>query len=159
MFIWSALYSVHLLATEPVPTIAVIVGAEVQVEKLKLNANSLKLIYLRKQLYWPNGQRILPVNQDAATTLRQQFSQAVLGSLPKQQVDYWNGLYFNGIQPPHSVSSDESVMRYVSETKGSIGYIDACHLDARVQPVLWVIDGVLTATNRETFNCKPPYSN
>lgn len=155
IFLAMLVFSACLQAEEDVQAMAVIVSPHLQVDKLKLTPNSLKLIYLRKQLYWPNGQRVAPVNLDANHALRTQFSQTVLGSLPKQQIDYWNGLYFNGVRPPRTVSSDESVIRYIAETAGAIGYIDVCHVDARVQPVLWLVDDVLTNVPPKTIDCKP----
>lgn len=144
-FVWSK---------ERTPVIAVIVPTHEQSEKLKLTPSSLKLIYLRKQLFWPNGKRIIPVNLSSEHPLRNQFSQAVLGSLPKQQIDYWNGLYFNGIQPPHSVNSEEAVIRFVSDTKGAIGYVNACVVDKRVKILLW-IDGDFISTQDLTPDCSP----
>ena len=136
--ILALLYAAFVWAEERLPVIAVIVPTQEQAEKLKLTPSSLKLIYLRKQLFWPNGKRIVPVNLSSEHPLRNQFSQAVLGNFPKQQIDYWNGLYFNGIQPPHSVNSEEAVIRFVSDTKGAIGYVDACSVDDRVKILLWI---------------------
>jgi hypothetical protein len=99
----------HAQAESKEPVIAVIVNSD----ELKFSTNELSLIYWRKQLYWPKGQRIKPVNLRSDHPLRQQFSQTVLGSLPKKQIDYWNGQYFNGILPPYSVNSEEAVLRYV----------------------------------------------
>lgn len=139
-------------AAEQSMVIAVVVSAETQVEQLKLMPSSLKLIYLRKQLYWPNGKHVVPVNLHAEHALRNQFSQSVLGSLPKQQIDYWNGLYFNGIQPPRTVNSQEAVMRLIAETQGAIGYVNACNVDARVKAILW-IDGSNIRTEPLQLNC------
>ncbi len=99
----------------------------------------LRLIYWRKKTYWPSGQRLHPVNLPSDNALRLQFSRSVLGSLPATQNDYWNGQYFHGISPPHVVYSEEAVIRYVQDTTGSIGYVDACTVDARVRPVLWIM--------------------
>ncbi len=123
------------------PVIAIIVNNATQkINTHALGLSELSLIYWRKQLYWSKGQRIKPVNLNAEHALRQQFSQAVLGSLPKKQIDYWNGQYFNGILPPYSVHSEEAVLRYVAQTDGAIGYVEACHVDSRVKAVLWIID-------------------
>ena len=135
LFAWSEVHPAVL---------AVVVPAQEDVEKLKLTPNSLKLIYLRKQLYWPNGKRIVPVNLQSEHVLRNQFSLALLGTLPKQQIDYWNGLYFNGIQPPHTVNSEEAVLRFISETKGAIGYVNACAVDERVKALLWIEGNTIT---------------
>jgi ABC-type phosphate transport system substrate-binding protein len=146
------LYASLVWAEQRAPVIAVIVPAQEQVDKLKLTPNSLKLIYLRKQLYWPNGKRVVPVNLQSEHILRNQFSQLVLGSLPKQQIDYWNGLYFNGIQPPHTVNSEEAVIRFITDNKGAIGYVNACSIDERVKVLLW-IEADSISTQPLPFNC------
>lgn len=131
------------------PVIAVIVNSD----ELKVANNELSLIYWRKQLYWPKGQRIKPVNLRSEHPLRQQFSQTVLGSLPKKQIDYWNGQYFNGILPPYSVNSEEAVLRYVAQTSGAIGYIDACHVDNRVKVMMWIERGQISTSAPEYLQC------
>lgn len=142
-------------AEEPahVPVIAVVVAAHQDAGALQLAAGKLKLIYLRKQLYWPNGKRIYPVNLQTEHVLRRGFSQGVLGSLPAEQVGYWNGLYFNGIRPPHVVNSEEAVLRYVAQTPGAIGYVDACKVDERVQPLLWLSGDRVASTPPEDMAC------
>lgn len=119
-------------------TIAVIIHPSHQVEALKLTPENLNPIFWRKQRYWPKGLTIKPVNLDIQHPIRLQFSQIILGSLPSAQVDYWNGQYFNGIKPPYAVKSEEAVLRYVANTKGAIGYIDACLVDDRVNAVFWI---------------------
>ena len=131
------------------PVIAVIVNSE----ELALATNELNLIYWRKQLYWPKGQRIKPVNLRPEHPLRQQFSQIILGSPPKKQIDYWNGQYFNGILPPYSVNSEEAVLRYVAQTSGAIGYVDACHVDSRVKAVMWIAQEQISTAAPENLRC------
>ena len=134
-------------------TIAVIVGNSQNVEQLKLSVRDLSLIYWRKQLYWPHGRRIKPVNLNSNQPLRLHFSQVILGSLPKEQIDYWNGLYFNGVLPPHVVNSEEAMLRYVTQTSDSIGYVGACKVDERVKAVFWVTGDTITATKPLTLDC------
>ena len=141
------------LADENGSTIAVVVGSSQNIEQLKLSANELSLIYWRKQLYWPHGRRIKPVNLSSNQPLRLHFSHTILGSLPKDQVDYWNGLYFNGVLPPHVVNSEEAMLRYVNQTSDSIGYINACKVDERVKPVFWITGDTVTATKPNPLNC------
>lgn len=116
--------------------IAIIVPADFVVRYL--GATELSLIFLRKKLYWPNGKRMRPANLPTQHPLRKQFSQRVLGSLPEAQSEYWNELYFHGTSPPHVVNSQEAMLRYVAETNGAIGYVDACLLDSRVKAVVWI---------------------
>lgn len=127
-----------LQAAEP-PVLAVIVPPELAVKRL--GATELSLIFLRKKLYWPNGKRMRPANLPILHDLRQRFSLRVLGSLPEAQAEYWNEQYFHGISPPHVVDSQEAMLRYVADTAGAIGYVDACAVDARVSAVAWIDAG------------------
>ncbi len=129
--------------------IAVIVANDQATKTISLP--ELKLIYWRKKDYWANGKRMHPVNLPAENPLRMQFSKKILGSLPSTQNDYWNGLYFHGTSPPHVVNSEEAVIRFVAETNGAVGYIEACSLDARVKPIAWITE------NGELINKSPEY--
>lgn len=140
-------------AEEHAPILAVVIPAQHATNNLNLTPNSLKLIYLRKQLYWPNGKRIMPVNLHTEHPLRSQFSLSVLGSLPKAQINYWNGMYFNGIQPPYSVNSEEAVIRYLVQTPYAIGYVDACNLDERVKAILWISKDMISPDIPEKLSC------
>jgi ABC-type phosphate transport system substrate-binding protein len=142
------------LAEDNKVVIAIVVASNQNVDELKLAPNQLNLVYWRKQLYWPKGLRIKPVNLSTEHPLRLQFSQSVLGSAPKTQIDYWNGQYFNGVLPPYSVNSEEAVLRYVTQTKGSIGYVNACNIDERVQVVFWIIQNQMSTHAPEHIDCK-----
>lgn len=142
------------LAKENQAIIAVVVSSNQNASELNLSAKNLNLIYWRKQLFWPQGIQIKPVNLSAQNALRMYFSKIVLGSTPESQIDYWNGQYFNGILPPYSVNSEEAVLRYVSNTKGAIGYVNACNLDERVQTLFWLMPSGEILKNKPSLqNC------
>lgn len=105
-----------------------------------ISSTELKLIYWRKKDYWANGKHIHAVNLSAEHPVRLQFSSKILGSLPSAQNDYWNGVYFHGISPPYVVNSEEAVLRYVADTNGAIGYLNACSVDGRVKAVAWLTE-------------------
>lgn len=135
--------------------LAVIVSSNPEIAVIQqLSPRDLGLVFWKKKQYWQGGTRNHPVNLHAEHPLRIYFSKVVLDSLPSEQGDYWNGLYFHGTTPPYSVQSEEAVLRYVSMTKGAIGYVDACNLDDRVKPLLW-IDGNNVSNNKPAFNCQP----
>ncbi len=135
--IYGLLISGISYAREPI-VIAVIVPTEQPTKSVSLP--ELKLIYLRKKDYWADGKHIHAVNLPAEHFIRVQFSSKILGSLPSAQNDYWNGVYFHGISPPYVVNSEEAVMRYVADTGGAIGYINACNVDSRVKVIAWLIE-------------------
>lgn len=138
-------------ATDDNRPIAVIVPAQAGLAP-SIHADELGLIFWRKKLYAEHGQALHPVNLHSEHPLRLKFSQWVLHSTPRSQINYWNGLYFHGVQPPYTVQSEEAMIRYVAETDGAVGYIDACHVDERVKPVLWLSSGKVSA-DAPTIRC------
>jgi len=115
----------------------------------------LSLIFWRKKLYWAGSKRIRPVNLSTDQALRRQFSQRVLGSLPETQTEYWNGLYYHGTSPPHVVSSEEAMLRFVAETPGAIGYVSACKADDRVDVLAWIDANEKFTTTPLELDCQP----
>lgn len=104
-----------------------------------ISAQELGLIFKRKKLFWDDGSRIQPVNLPSDDPLRRQFSLRVMKTLPESQSQYWNSMYYHGVFPPHVVGSSEAMLRYVAETRGAIGYVEACRTDSRVKPLLWIL--------------------
>ena len=148
----AVLHSNASIADETRP-IAIVIASSAEIPSIKpVLAEDLSLIYWRKKQYWQGGLRIHPVNLHAEHPLRLSFSKAVLGNLPVEQTNYWNGLYFHGTSPPYSVQSEEAVLRYVASTQGAIGYVDACKVDARVKAILWLDDNTLS-TQKPTLKC------
>lgn len=101
-----------------------------------LDATSLRDIYLKKIFLDQAGHPFVPVNLPPASPLRRAFSAATFHLSGRQLQDYWNRRYFQGVSPPYVLGSEEAVIQFVAETPGAIGYINACHLDERVQPLL-----------------------
>lgn len=114
--------------------IAVVTSAHSALNKLSKDA--LKLIYLRKVQVDEHGSRWIPTNLPLISPLRQDFSLALFSVLPEDQEDYWNAQYFHGITPPPVMTSEEAVLRFVSSTPGSIGYVRQGHADDRVKILL-----------------------
>lgn len=98
-----------------------------------LSIEALRDVYLRKTLLDGNGVRWLPLNLPVAHELRQDFSLALFKKLPEDQDGYWNEQYFQGINPPEVLASEEAVLRFVVITPGAIGYIRKRNVDDRVK--------------------------
>lgn len=118
-----------------------------------IEVNELALIFWRKKLYWADGKYVQALNYPASNPLRLQFSRSVLKSAPETQTNYWNSLYFHGISPPHVVDSQEAMLRFVADTAGAIGYIDACKLDSRVKPLAWINADGAFSTREPELDC------
>ncbi|QJD31290.1 hypothetical protein GNH96_02295 [Methylococcus geothermalis] len=104
----------------------------------KLSLDTVKLIFKRKSMVDAYGGRWVPVNLPAAHPLRRLFSLTVFDALPEEMEEYWNERYFQGINPPEVLSSEEAVLRFVAATPGAVGYGRAAQVDARVKILLLV---------------------
>lgn len=101
-----------------------------------INRVILRDIYLKKIFLDDNGHPIVPVNLPPENPLRLSLAETLFNKSAQQLQDYWNQRYFQGVAPPHVLSSQEAVVQFVAKTPGAIGYIAACRLDARVREVL-----------------------
>lgn len=99
----------------------------------KLSLNDLKSLYLRKTLINSYGVRWVPVNLPVDNQLRQGFSMTLFNQLPANQEQYWNEQYFQGVNPPEVLASEEAVIRFVAITPGAVGYVRKVSVDERVK--------------------------
>lgn len=138
-------------------TLAIIASPELNLKAI--SQAELALVYWRKKQYWSHGIRMHPLNFPSDSPIRITFSKFILGSTPKQQTDYWNGLYFHGVSPPHIIQSSEAAKRYVLETPGAIAYIDACDIDSRIQAVAWLSSTHGLSPEKPIFQCQSESNN
>ena len=102
-----------------------IVIANPGVPVTKLTHDELSAIYLLRTSNWPDGVRIVPVNREADSNARAVFSMRVLKQ-PQAALDaHWNRMNFKGITPPVIQGSDRSVLAFVQNVSGAIGYVSA----------------------------------
>lgn len=133
------LLAVMLIAWIParaVEPLAVITAVSNPLDTLSLD--TVKLIYQRKSQIDAEGNRWIPLNLPVADPLRRSFSLTLFSMLPEEQEDYWNVQYFNGISPPKVMASEESILRFVASTTGSIGYVRKQKVDNRVKVLLLI---------------------
>lgn len=114
------------------PAILVIANADVVPGHDPLTSADLRRIFMLRRRFWADGRGIAPVNLPAADSLRARFSRLVLGQSPRDMADYWNDLYFHGVEPPPVVESQRAVQLYVARTPGAVGYVSAEALDPSV---------------------------
>lgn len=127
-FVFWAGLPVSVVADE---TLAIIV--QHNSDLTSLSTETLKLVYLRKQMLDSNGNRWIPLNLPTSHELRSIFSQMLFKKLPEEQDVYWNEQYFQGVSPPQVLASEEAVIRFVTITPGAIGYVHLRNVDGRVK--------------------------
>ncbi len=114
-------------------SLAVIVSSSSRIQSL--SKKHVARVYRRKTRINRYGKDWTPTNMPPDHWLRQQFSRYMFRQTPEDMQDFWNAQYFHGILPPRVVDSEEAMLRFVSGTPGSIGYVLSCHLDDRVKVV------------------------
>lgn len=80
--------------------------------------------FLKKTTRWGGGQLIRPVDQSADSAVRRRFSEEVLERSVTAVRSYWQQVIFSGRDvPPPELPSDGSVLEYVKNHVGAVGYI------------------------------------
>lgn len=101
-----------------------------------ITVGQLADIYTAKKKYWGNNLQVVPVNREAASELRERFSQAVFDMSTQELGTYWNRLAFEGKLPPIIQQSDQAVLGFVRSVPGAIGYVTSGQQPAGVKVLL-----------------------
>ena len=96
-----------------------------------LSKDELSKIFLKKST------RLIPVDQDKDSPVRNTFSRSVLGRPVSAIASYWQQQIFSGGDaPPAEKGSDAEVLAYVRNNPRAIGYVSAgASLGSGVQAV------------------------
>ncbi|MGD8894665.1 MAG: substrate-binding domain-containing protein [Acidobacteriota bacterium] len=93
------------------------------VEGTQIRRAVLSSIFLRESPNWGDGSPIRPVDQSLRSPVRATFSEYVLNEPTEGIHALWRRKINEGVSPPKVRSSDEEVIAFVEQTKGSIGYV------------------------------------
>jgi ABC-type phosphate transport system substrate-binding protein len=81
-------------------------------------------VFLKRITRWSDGEMARPVDQRAASNVRNGFSESVLRRSVAAVKRYWQQRIFSGRDlPPPELDDDEAVVRYVLKHRGAIGYV------------------------------------
>lgn len=95
-----------------------------------LDRAELADIYLGRLSRLPNGEPVVPIDQEEGSAARDEFYSEYLGRSPAQIKSHWSKLIFTGRgHPPRSVASGPAVVEVLTENPNAIGYIDRDHVD------------------------------
>jgi ABC-type phosphate transport system substrate-binding protein len=119
--------------------VVVIVGPKSSVKDV--SKTDLKNIYLGKRKSWASGDRVIPINLPAKTTIRVLFDRLALDMSPDEVGRYWVGQRIRAqAKPPKAVPSPDLVKKLVASIPGAVGYIPVAALDGSVRAIS--VDGV-----------------
>ena len=113
-----------------------LVIASPQVPDTAISLKQLADIYVLKKIYWSNKTPIVPINREAGSDERDNFSERVFKMSTLELSEYWNKLRFEGKRPPLTQISDIAVIAFVRNMPGAIGYINDDQHPAGVKVLL-----------------------
>jgi len=113
--------AVEILIIPTAYSIQVIANANVT----SLTKSQLQGIFLMRQLYWPDKQKIVVFVLPHYHSLHQDFSKKTLSILPYKLDQKWNKLIYSGLGTgPIVVQSRQALIDVVMSTVGAIGYAE-----------------------------------
>lgn len=123
----SALFFLSLNADE-----LVVIANKANIFKNRLSKQDISRIYLKKKRY-NSSLKLVALNLSASDPLRKDFEHSVLKMSDRQLAAYWAKQHYQGKRPPLSMMSAESVIAFVREVEGAIGYIPKTSADNSVK--------------------------
>jgi hypothetical protein len=89
-----------------------------------LSRDQLARLFLKKTLFWPNGAKVVAVEQPEASPARTAFSRSVLQKSMAELAAYWQQQIFTGkAVPPTELANDAQIVRFVTGNALGIGYV------------------------------------
>lgn len=94
------------------------------------------MIFLGKKTAWDNGEKIVPVILRSGAT-HETFLKDVVEKTSAQFSTYWKQMAFWGKgREPKSFDTEADLVKYVSETKGAVGYADKTAINSSVRVLI-----------------------
>jgi ABC-type phosphate transport system substrate-binding protein len=107
----------------------------------KIDAERVKKLFLGERKSFPNGLHAVPFNHVSGSPDRKEFFSVVLSMAESNHQRHWSRKMATGTgSSPDEVSSHEAILKSISTTPGSIGYIDASKVDDTVKVLLTIRD-------------------
>ncbi|HED18028.1 MAG TPA: phosphate ABC transporter substrate-binding protein [Gammaproteobacteria bacterium] len=117
--------------------LAVIVAPSTNIDSI--NIEQLQRLYLNRANRFPNGVRLLPVDQKTGSPQQLEFARKALGKSATELSKYWSRRMFSGKgHPPRQYKDDSAVMQQVAGSENLIGYVDTASVDDSVKIILQI---------------------
>lgn len=101
-----------------------------------LPATELQRVFRKQTRMWRHGESIVPVDWDATSEVRQEFSRLVMGRSVREMADFWiQQSITQGLAPPSTQKSTRAILRFVASVPGAISYVPRGEADESVKIV------------------------
>ena len=118
--------TVGSVAAESVDLSGVVVIVNASQGVTTISTAELTKLFLKKSTKWENGTAVVPVDQAPNALPRCTFTDKVLGKTPSAVNSYWQQQVFSGAGvPPEILAGDETVVAFVKQNVGAVGYVSA----------------------------------
>ncbi len=107
----------------------------------QISSRNLSRIFKQEKKYWPDNQKIYLIMQEDGTSEKAIFVDKIYKMRPNELKRFWLAKIISGeiLSFPKTLSSNNSVKRFVSQIPSAVAYIDATLVDDTVKVVK--IDG------------------
>jgi ABC-type phosphate transport system substrate-binding protein len=121
-------------ATQPKPAFVIVVNKANPVKALPVA--ELRRMFMKQSRMWPHAETVVPVDWDATSEIRQEFSRQVLSRSVREMAEFWvQQSMTQGLGPPSTQKSARAVLRFVASVPGAISYVPPADLDDSVNVV------------------------
>lgn len=101
-----------------------------------LTAEQVAQIFLGKVSTFPGGEQASPIDHPDGAGIRNEFYEKLTNKTQKQVLAYRANMVFSGKgKPPKEAANSQEVKKAVSDSPGSIGYIEKAAVDGSVKVV------------------------
>jgi ABC-type phosphate transport system substrate-binding protein len=101
-----------------------------------LSKQDLSNIFLGRTARLPDGDEVVPVDQDEGSAARDEFYLKFLGKTPAQVRAHWSKIIFTGRgKPPLSLPNGMEARKFVLTNPHAIAYLERSQIDATVKVV------------------------
>lgn len=126
------LSGVELSAQGAASNLVVIVNKSNPITSLPVT--ELRRVFSKQTRMWRHGDSMVPVDWDATSEVREQFSRAVMGRTVRQMSDFWvQQSITQGLAPPSTQRSARAILRFVANVPGAISYVPRDEVDDSVK--------------------------
>jgi ABC-type phosphate transport system substrate-binding protein len=101
-----------------------------------LPVTELQRVFRKQTRMWRHGESMVPVDWDATSEVRQEFTRLVMGRSVREMADFWiQQSITQGLAPPSTQKSTRAILRFVASVPGAISYVPRGEADESVKVI------------------------
>lgn len=97
-----------------------------------MDSAKIRDIFLKKRSF-EGASRVVPVNPLGSDPVRIEFEMQILNMGREEINRYWVNNHFQGVPPPTTQASLQSVKRFIESVEGAIGYLPIEMVDSNLK--------------------------